>query len=337
VPDEDGDEDGALDCIDECPTDPAKTEPGDCGCGMSDAPGDGDGDGTPDCTDGCPTDMNKTAAGMCGCNMTDADGDQDGTADCVDMCPADPAKTAPGGCGCGIPDADSGGVVGCLGLKNALVRRYRFAGSGSSIADAMGGAAGTLTGGTQTGGNVVLDADNEYVTLPDGIFMNLTNATIEMWVTWTGNSGGAWQRLFDFGSSTSGSGTSYLFLTPRGPAPDDAVMLLVFRGTGGSELRVRGMNSLPASTQLHVAVVVDDTNNQLAFYVNSALEGMAAFTGSLSQISTVNDWLGRSQFSVDPELTGTLHEFRIYNTALTPAQLNFSATQGPDPAYLPTE
>jgi hypothetical protein len=45
----DTDDDGTPDCSDNCPSDPAKTEPGACGCGTADT--DTDGDGTPDCNE----------------------------------------------------------------------------------------------------------------------------------------------------------------------------------------------------------------------------------------------------------------------------------------------
>jgi len=53
------------------------------------------------CADGCPSDPNKTAPGFCGCGVTDADTDRDGTRDCNDGCPSDPNKTEKGLCGCG--------------------------------------------------------------------------------------------------------------------------------------------------------------------------------------------------------------------------------------------
>jgi uncharacterized repeat protein (TIGR03803 family) len=105
--DEDSDNDGTLDCLDNCPTDPLKTEPGDCGCGNPDT--DSDGDGTADCNDGCPNDATKTDPGVCGCGLADDDSDGDGTVDCLDNCPTDPLKTEPGDCGCGNPDTDSDG------------------------------------------------------------------------------------------------------------------------------------------------------------------------------------------------------------------------------------
>lgn len=56
----------------------------------------------------CPTDPNKTAPGVCGCGIPDTDTDGDGTPDCHDQCPNDPNKTTPGSCGCGVPD-----IPGC--------------------------------------------------------------------------------------------------------------------------------------------------------------------------------------------------------------------------------
>jgi hypothetical protein len=45
----DSDDDGTPDCNDNCPADPAKAEPGACGCGVEDT--DSDSDGKPDCND----------------------------------------------------------------------------------------------------------------------------------------------------------------------------------------------------------------------------------------------------------------------------------------------
>jgi len=101
----DADGDGTLDCFDLCPDDPAKVEPGVCDCGTSDV--DNDSDGTASCIDGCPADAAKVAAGVCGCGVADVDGDLDGTLDCNDACPADANKVAVGQCGCGAPDTDT--------------------------------------------------------------------------------------------------------------------------------------------------------------------------------------------------------------------------------------
>lgn len=70
---------------------------------------DNDGDGTPDCVDDCPGDFNKVEPGACGCGAADVDSDADGVLDCADECPNDPNKVAPGACGCGVDDVDANG------------------------------------------------------------------------------------------------------------------------------------------------------------------------------------------------------------------------------------
>ena len=101
----DADEDGTPDCDDLCPDDADKTEPGACGCGVSDV--DSDFDGTPDCLDNCPDDAEKTEPGDCGCGVAETDSDSDGTPDCLDDCPTDSNKTEPGDCGCGVAETDT--------------------------------------------------------------------------------------------------------------------------------------------------------------------------------------------------------------------------------------
>jgi Ca2+-binding RTX toxin-like protein len=106
---------------DNCPSDPTKSEPGICGCGVSDM--DSDGDGTADCNDACAIDPNKTAAGICGCGTSDGDSDGDGPIDCSEACPSDPNKTAAGICGCGVADTDASGngIADCLDGPSAAL------------------------------------------------------------------------------------------------------------------------------------------------------------------------------------------------------------------------
>lgn len=75
------DESSDIDPSDKCPDDPDKTEPGICGCGVSDV--DTDGDGTVDCNDDCPNEKRKVAEGVCGCDLPENDYDKDGTMDCI--------------------------------------------------------------------------------------------------------------------------------------------------------------------------------------------------------------------------------------------------------------
>ena len=334
------------------------------GDGASDGSEGGVGDAAADCiadvctdgpaidTDGpidqCPTDPAKTEPGICGCGTADTDSDNDGTADCIDGCPADTRKTQPGLCGCNAddpPDRDAGQAF-CL--KALLAHRYSFEGSGAVATDSVGMANGAVVGGsnaTMSGGSVTLSGDlgarytNEgYVSLPSDLLNPLTNATFEVWLTWrgTGSSGGrTWQRIFDFGDQTaSGSdlvGNTYLFLTTQasGGFPRAA-----FSSNGPTnETFVTASQAMALNAQVHVAVVVDDANDNIALYLNGDADGSVAWTGTLAAVNDVNVWLGRSNFAVDPELNGIMHEFRIYRVALTETQIRASYAAGPNPPF----
>ncbi|HRX84878.1 MAG TPA: M4 family metallopeptidase, partial [Phycisphaerae bacterium] len=139
----DVDSDGLGDMCDGCPTDPEKSAPGLCGCGLADVDSDNDGlydcadpcpndptpnntdsdeDGVGDACDGCPFDANKTEPGVCGCGVSDSDADADGVPDCIDACPGTLAGTEVDDVGCPAnatpppqptpaPDTDGDGVT----------------------------------------------------------------------------------------------------------------------------------------------------------------------------------------------------------------------------------
>jgi hypothetical protein len=267
----------------------------------------------------------------------------------VDQCPTDPAKTEPGICGCNAddpPDLDAGSAY-CL--KALLAHRYSFNGSGTVATDSIAMANGTIMGGSNanmSGGSVSLTGDlgsrytsEGYVSLPSDLLNPLVSATFEVWLTWrgTGSSGSTtWQRIFDFGDQvTSGSelvGKTYLFLTAR--APGSGFPRAAFSPNGSAnETIVTATQAIALNTQTHLAVVVDDANDNIVLYLNGSLAGSVAWTGALTSINDVNAWLGRSNYGVDPELNGILHEFRIYRVALNAAQVGTSYAAGPDPAF----
>jgi len=288
-----------------------------------------------------------TTAGTAGAS-TGAGGEGGAEGTVTDACPSDPAKTAPGVCGCGLPDADTATLASCKGLKSALVHRYDFEGTGTTVTDRVGTAHGALKGGATLSqvdgkGAAVLNggASGAYVDLPNGLISKLSSATLEAWLTWGG--GNAWQRIFDFGDSTNAapednpaSGKSYLFLTPMTDTASGGVMRAVYSLAGGAaavETRLEGLEAMP-QVLAQVVLVVDSESDKLVLYVNGAKASEQAFAGALASINDVNAWLGRSQYNVDPELSGTFHDFRIYAAALTPLQIATSFAGGTDPAFL---
>jgi hypothetical protein len=79
-----------------------------------------------------------------------------------------------------------------------------------------------------------------------------------------------------------------------------------------------------------IAVVVDATKQQLRLYAAGEPLGTGV-APSLARLSDENDWLGRSQWVQDIYfLRGTYDEFRIYDVALSDAELAALEAAGPN-------
>jgi hypothetical protein len=210
----------------------------------------------------------------------------------------------------------------------------------------VGTAHGTVVN-AQLGGNgtVVLAGaiSDQYVDLPNGIVRQLIDATFETWVTWDGGTG--WQRVFDFGDTGGVEGvrnqaSTSFYLTPQAMAvasyTGPPVLLAGYKRADqlpDNEAHVMSPQAMAIGSMVQVAVVVDDTNNQMILYVNGTLQNSIAFADSLSLLVDVNNWLGRSQYSADIGFAGTIHEFRIYATALSQTAVQASFVAGPDTTF----
>jgi hypothetical protein len=212
-----------------------------------------------------------------------------------------------------------------------LVHRYSFT---ADAGDSVGAANGDLLGGAAiSGGAVVLNGSGAYVDLPNGIVSASSNVTFEAWLT--DNGSGNWARLIDFGCSTggegaAGTGTNYLYLCPQSGGG-------ILRGgittnLNSNELNVDSASRLPAGSLTHVVWTIDAATQDSRLYVDSALvgENTALKLNPAMLGDTFNNWLGRSQFSGNPYLKASLTEFRIYDSALTQAEVYQNYTFGPD-------
>jgi len=227
-------------------------------------------------------------------------------------------------------------------LETALIHRYSFDGEGHEVRDSKGAAHGQLLGTSLSGtGELALagERSGQYVNLPNGIASGLRDATFEAWLTWNG--GDPWQRIFDFGNSSSGedsagdTGTKYLYLTPAS-ARDSANLLtpalhLAYSlGGKGAESICEGPAPLPRDVVTHVAVVIDESAQSMAIYQDGLQLADCALAHPLSAIDDVNNWLGHSNYVADVDLSATFDEFRIYGAALTASELSASFSAGPD-------
>ena len=166
------------------------------------------------------------------------------------------------------------------------------------------------------------DGTDDFVDLPDGLTENLTNFTFE--ARYFHSSDAPWQRIMDFGNSTS----QYIQLTPvsgfAGRAPFFEIR------NGDTRERFEASEALELNRWYHIAAVIDasTSQNNARIYIDGELKGQGTFPLTPQDLGNLsNNWLGRSQFSPDPYLSGTLDEVRIWSTARSQAEIQANKDQ----------
>lgn len=200
-----------------------------------------------------------------------------------------------------------------------LTHRYNF---NANANDLVGTAHGLLQGGaTLASGALVLNGSSAYLDLPDNLVTGYTSVTFETWVLNAGS--GGWARVWDFGNA---AGVNMLLTWPSG----DSYLRVVFN-VGSGEQQVNA--TLPPNDQVkHIVFTMDGPTRTGRLYVDGVLvgENTAFLLRPVDVGVTGNDWLGRSQYAADPYFNGRLDEFRIYDAALTAAQVQQNFIAGPD-------
>lgn len=196
------------------------------------------------------------------------------------------------------------------GLKNL----YRFNGN---VDDAIGSQNGTANNGpTYDDAAINLDGTNDYVKLPDDIVNGLNDITIATWVYWDG--GGNWQRIFDFGSGTG----IYMFLTPK--TNDGKMRFAITLTNNAGEQQITANNALGTGAWHHVAVTLSG-NLGIMYLDGTEVARNNGITINPSNMgNTLNNYIGESQYNNDPSFNGKIRDFRIYDRALSAAEIQQS-------------
>ncbi len=156
------------------------------------------------------------------------------------------------------------------------------------------------------------------VSLPISQLLNgLTNSTFAIWANFH-QTGGAWQRLWDFGDGTT---NGYMFLCPRiGTGATGTLRYAITLTSNGAEQQLNAPFTLPTDWH-HVAIVLNADDGNMFMYVDGEVideQPTTIFPANLPL--TTQNWLGQSQWP-DGIYDGALDDFRIYDQALTPEDI----------------
>lgn len=251
--------------------------------------------------------------------------------------------------------ANYGGPSGAQ-LTTGPAHRYTFNGlasanDGDTVPDLVGGAHGVIRGGGATvfgasgldlpGGS---SATQAYVDLPNGLLSSRTNVTLEAWVTTQSTQN--WSRIMDFGTGSDGeilgpgvpdgssAGSNYFFINSSNGTSTTQRLERVGRGVPAGSLNTSSARdtllSVNHGIEDYYAIVFDDAADEWRYYRNGLLTEVLPDTNSLSALTDVNSWLGRSQFSGDANLDAILNEFRISDYVLSDAEIYGNYLAGAD-------
>src|SRR6185437_5301871 len=171
-------------------------------------------------------------------------------------------------------------------------------------------------------GNVLsLDGVSQYALLPDSV---ANCSTIAAWVKWQGN--GDWQRVFDFGAGAS----HYLFLTPR--ASNGKMRFGITVNGNTVEQDIDAPTAMPTNSWCHVAVSLDGSKGVLYLNGNPVGTNLNLTIRPWQTLSRSN-YLGKSQFGVDPFFHGEIDSFRIFGRPLSAPEIKDIAYAHPALAH----
>ena len=202
---------------------------------------------------------------------------------------------------------------------SGLVAAYGFnEGSGTTVTDASGnGNTGTISNTTwattgKYGKALQFNGTSARVNVPDATSLHLTTGmTLEAWVN-PSTVNGNWRDVI-----YKGNDNYYLEATSTNASKPDAGLI-----AGGSYADAYGSAALTANTWSYLAETYDGTT--LRLYLNGTQVASTAHTGTISTSTNPLQIGGDSIYGQN--FAGMIDEVRIYNTALTPTQIQTDQT-----------
>ncbi len=178
------------------------------------------------------------------------------------------------------------------------------------------------------------DGVDDWVTITDttGSPLDLaTGMTLEAWVNPAAASG--WETVLMKERGTAGAGLLAYVLYARDGAPraggtaNPAAYIRVNPVASTTDRAVRGTSAIPLNAWTHLAATYDGAN--LRYYVNGVLVGTTAGTGTINAANGALRIGGNSSAPAGQGefFRGLIDEVRVYNRALTAAEITTDMTR----------
>ncbi|MET9793577.1 family 43 glycosylhydrolase [Streptomyces canus] len=208
-----------------------------------------------------------------------------------------------------------------------LLVHYGFDETGGNIAvDSSGhGYHGTYVGtpgfGTGVrGGSFKMSGDatgSPYVKIPSGVLRNADSVTVSTYAKWKG--GNSFQWLFGLGPDSD----KYLFATPSNGG--NSLYSAITKASWSAESKLTAGSQLTPGEWRHVTVTLDGASGAMVLYVDGVEAARTTTTIKPSELYDANKdysgYIGKSLYGADPYFGGEVDDFRIYDRALSAAEV----------------
>jgi concanavalin A-like lectin/glucanase superfamily protein len=208
-----------------------------------------------------------------------------------------------------MPSVGPAGLAATYGLNEA---------SGTTTADGSGnGNPGTLTNGPvrttgKYGNGLSFDGVNDFVSAADSASLDLAGTgTIEAWVKL--DTLNRWHSVIAKGDQNSNARHNYALEITNA----NRIRCILSTGTGSNYIQLDSASTMTANVFGHLACTWDGTT--VSLYIDGVLNASRAQT--LTPVPNTSPLFIGVFGGNNDRLDGTIDEVRIYNRALTPAEI----------------
>jgi hypothetical protein len=228
-------------------------------------------------------------------------------------------------------------VIGlcALAAHADLIHRYSFKEPGVAK-DSVGNVDGNLKGDAAIAdGKLVLKNDNtshsddEHLSYLEFASPILPRHGSVCLVTWfCANDVGAFARIFNFGDNENGEGRAFIYFVPRNA---DGMARAAISATDVGAKTFQDNDRLDDGKTHMLALVIDGDAKKLHVYIDGKEPKPPQDLGAntLDKIRPVDNWLGRFSFELDPGISASITEFRVYDNALSADDVAAAFNAGP--------
>ncbi|MFI9169337.1 family 43 glycosylhydrolase [Streptomyces lincolnensis] len=170
------------------------------------------------------------------------------------------------------------------------------------------------------GGSFKMSGDSTtspYVKIPNGVLKDADSITVSTYAKWQGGSGFQW--LFGLGPDSD----KYLFATPSNGG--SSLYSAITKASWSAESKLTGGSQLTPGQWRHVTVTLDGATGAMVLYADGVEAARTTTTIKPSELydaaKDYSGYIGRSLYAADPYFGGEVDDFRIYDRALSGAEV----------------